>query len=495
MSNKTMQLFRIGITVFCAIFILALSCDALAADQRQKSGEGGGISEVELQAQVMAFADRYFAIIVAAFEAYKDGDPNPEHYRRFLTICTHSVYASFTIAAQSKPVGALLDMVAMVTLGRIVFEENLSKKYGPTLEPLINGFRKSEADIWSVAAKVLSQEQQKKLRDIILDWRVKHPDILLFQSIRFSDFSAYRTEKEQQATGGLFKSVQNATHQVEEARLLAERGMFLGTRMPMLTGLLAGVWFSQLARHPDMQAVLKDMERFSDMSVRLTAVAEQLPDRIAKERDTTIKQAMENINQLTLKAIDETAKRVSLERRDAIDQFLSGLSKERHQIIDDFNREEQRLTGLMSELRLTAAQGNELVVSTHELVNSLGLDKTGAPVDTAKSSAASEPFDIKDYQATLREASNTIAQLHDMIRTIDQMGLEEALPHAVNAINTLEAKGKDWVTLGFLLGLALIVVFLSGSVAALLVYRYLVGKFFEAAPKSDASRPAIQDRR
>jgi hypothetical protein len=156
MSNKTMQLFRIGITVFCAIFILALSCDALAADQRQKSGEGGGISEVELQAQVMAFADRYFAIIVAAFEAYKDGDPNPEHYRRFLTICTHSVYASFTIAAQSKPVGALLDMVAMVTLGRIVFEENLSKKYGPTLEPLINGFRKSEADIWSVAAKVLS---------------------------------------------------------------------------------------------------------------------------------------------------------------------------------------------------------------------------------------------------------------------------------------------------------------------------------------------------
>ncbi len=132
---------------------------------------------------------------------------------------------------------------------------------------------------------------------------------MFFPTIRFSDFSALRgrSDSDGKKPAGLFKSVENATQQVEEARLLAERGMYLATRLPMLTGLFAGVWFSQLANHPDMEKIIKDVNKFSDVSERLAVVAERLPDQIAAERDTTIKQAMENITTLMVSTIDETA--------------------------------------------------------------------------------------------------------------------------------------------------------------------------------------------
>jgi len=75
----------------------------------------------------------------------------------------------------------------------------------------------------------------------------------------------------------------------------------------------------------------------SEVSERLAAVAEQLPDRIAIKRETTIKQAMENITRLTMSAIDETAKKslamvdattmkASSESQAAIDRSGSGAS-------------------------------------------------------------------------------------------------------------------------------------------------------------------------
>ena len=39
--------------------------------------------------------------------------------------------------------------------------------------------------------------------------------------------------------GGLFGTVRQVTEQVEETRMLAERGIFLGTRLPLLTGISA----------------------------------------------------------------------------------------------------------------------------------------------------------------------------------------------------------------------------------------------------------------
>ncbi len=322
-------------------------------------------------------------------------------------------------------------MVAMISLGRIIFEENLQEKFGPRLEPVIEGYRKAEKEIWQVSAKMLTSAQQQELYALIHKWRKSNPKIVFFPSVRFSDFSALRGDSapDKTGSGGLFKSVENATQQVEEVRLLAERGIFLATRMPMLTGLFAGVWFSQLANHPDMQKILKDVNKFSEVSERLAKVAEKLPDQLAIERDTTIKQAMENITELTMATmdatvkktmamIDATAKKVSLERKAAIRQLMDEFSAERKRTIEDFLNEDKRMRGLLSAVQLTLAEGNKLIVSADSLVKGLNLKPS-----EAKAAAPSKPFDIKDYQVTLKEASNTILQLHGLVRTKDQMRL------------------------------------------------------------------------
>jgi len=466
--------FKILSIILAGLLIIFFTGAAQAAKKKNDREDSPALmTQVELQAQVMAFADRFTSIISAAVGAYQVQAPSPENYKFVLSLTAYSMSSAFTIAAESNPVGALLDMVAMISLGRIIFEENLQEKFGSQIQPVIEGYRKAEKDIWQVSSKVLTSAQQQKLDALIHEWRSNNLEVLFFPSIRFSDFSALRGASDEKKSGGLFKSVENATQQVEEARLLAERGMFLATRMPMLTGLFAGVWFSQLARHPDMEKILKDVSKFSEVSERLAVVAEKLPDQIAEERNTTIKQAMENITRLTMTTVDETAKKVSLERKATIRQLMDEFSAERKRTIEDFLNEDQRMRGLLSEVQLTLTEGNKLIGSADSLVNSLNLGQ-----GETKTAAPAKPFDIKDYQVTLKEASSTILQLHGLVRTIDQMGLEKTLPQIVKAVETVEAKGEKWVFYSFILGIALIVIFLVGAVIASLIYKHFAFRIF-----------------
>ena len=99
----------------------------------EKKEETHVMTQAELQAQVMAFADRFVAIIPPGIGAYQEQAPPPKNYKSVFNMAVYSMASAFTIAAGSNPVGALLDMVAMITLGRIVFEENFQKNSVPNL--------------------------------------------------------------------------------------------------------------------------------------------------------------------------------------------------------------------------------------------------------------------------------------------------------------------------------------------------------------------------
>jgi len=461
--------------------LLLISCGSSVQAVEKKSGTKGDpavMTQADLQSQVMAFADRSFSIITSAYSAFDAQAPPTDNHKQILNICTYSISSAFTIAAQSNPVGALLDMVVMVTLGRIIFEDDMLPKYGSQLHPIIKGFREAERDIWLVSSKMATPSQLLELRAFILDWRKNHPEVLFFPSVRFGDFSAQRTQSGKKEASGLFKSVENATQQVEEARLLAERGMFLATRMPLLTGLFGGVWFSQLVKHPDMEEILKNLGQLTAVSERLTAVVEQLPDKITVERDATIKQAMGSINDLTMTTINQTAKLITHERKASIDQLMQGISNGRKQIVEDFISEEAKLRRLLSELRLTLNASNELIVSADSMVKGLNLEP-----QATKAADPGKPFDILEYQATLKEASHTILQVHDVLKTLDKMGLERMLPQILKAFETFEKKGEAWVYFAFFLGIALILAFLVGSVIAMLVYRYYANRILGPGSK------------
>jgi len=157
--------------IFQAVFFLALTVgESQAAKKKNKDDKRDQsyvMTEAELQAQVMAFADRYVALIGAAS----------------------------SIAAGPDPDFALLDMVVMITMGRLIFEEHYMKKYGNEFAPIVKRFRLTEKDIWQIAGRVLSKQQQKELMAMIRDWRRNHPEVITFSYIRSKKIEIFKTKK------------------------------------------------------------------------------------------------------------------------------------------------------------------------------------------------------------------------------------------------------------------------------------------------------------
>ncbi len=461
-SRKLRYLIGVGLL---ASFSLLLITEAGYAAKKDKNKESYVMTEAELQSQVMSFADRFAAILAQAFDEYDAKSPSPEYRRGVLGDTAYSIASAFTIAAESDPDVALLDMLVMVTLGRMVFEGYWQKKLGSQILPMFYGFRKAEVDIWQIASKILSPAQQRELRIIIKEWRKNNPDFTTFSQIRFSDFAAERRKSKllkADKGGGVFKSVEVATQQVEKMRLLAERGMFLATRLPLLTGLFADAWLSQLLVNPDVKEMRADIHQFSAVSGRLATVAEWLPDNIAKERQKAIRQVMKDVEKLSQTTVEQVMEKVAHERSAAIKQFVEEFSNERKKVFKDFIAEEERVRGVLTDLRNTLSSGNELLVTTNSLLTKLDV---GVPSDTP-----SEPFDIKDYRDTLTEVSTSARELTTLVNSTNELftsgGLEKLLPQIVKTIDQVEDEGRKIVDHSFRQGVLLIVVWMVAYVMA-----------------------------
>jgi hypothetical protein len=429
------------------------------------------MTEVELQSELMSYADRFVSILAQAFEDFETLDPTPDARHAIMGDTVYSLSAVFTIAADPNPQTALLDMVVLTTLGRMIYQDNMRRKYGTPVEVMARGYRHMETDIWAIAVKVLAKEQQEELRQIILQWRKQNPDKVIFNYLRFSDFAAQRrnsTLVKREKSGGLFKSVQEVTEQVEEMRMLAERGIFLATRLPLLTGNFAEVWMSQMMVNPEAQKVLTDVHTFSSVSERLANVAEQLPDKMMKDmsklRWQTVNQVMQGIDQWSGKTLNEVMDRVAIEREAFINQFMNRLIGEQKIALEALLTEEQRVTALVTELRKAIEGGNNLLLTANTLTEKFNV---GQPSPEPKDS---KPFDIKDYQATIAEVTTLVESTN---RLVTSVGLEELLPQLISAIDRLEREGEELIDHSFRQAVMLILIAMGAYIIARLIYNFL----------------------
>jgi hypothetical protein len=286
----------------CLCLLIILATVSIAAGDVQgakeekdkdKKEKAYAINEAELQSHLMSFADRFASVMDMAIAKFENLNPTGNSRYEVLELMTFSLHNAFIIAGESDPGVALLDMFSLVTLGRIFFEEEGQSRYGKVVVPVIEGYRKAEADIRKVATIVLTPNQMLNLMKIIKRWRKENPEVKSFPLIRFSNFAADRREStltREEAPEGLFESVESASESVEKMRLLAERGMYLATRIPLLSGLFGDLWLTRIMNNPELQKALSDVSQLSQGTAGLAAIAEKLPDQIATEREATIKQ-------------------------------------------------------------------------------------------------------------------------------------------------------------------------------------------------------------
>jgi hypothetical protein len=286
----------------------------------------------------------------------------------------------------------------------------------------------------------------------------------------------------------LLKSVQEATTAVDEMRLVSERAMYLGTRLPLLTGGFVYYWISELFNNPGIERILKSMDKVSDSSVNFTNEIKQIPDLFGKEREKTINQAVAMVEDLRERTFDKIMDRVSTERQDAIEQLMEGLAEERKGLLHDLTSEDQGVTDLLSNLRLTLAEGKEMTS---------GLEAAAKSVDTlvarfipqTPDSTTGDPksFHILDYKETVVEISNTVNQLDHVIKSLNELltssGWEKTLPHILEAVKMAEDEGEDLVKMTFNRFFLLIPMTMFAMVLGLLIYRFIAHRLFDSPVK------------
>ena len=467
--------------VLAAIFLsvmLFLTTQTTSFAAKKDNQKDYVMTEIELQSELMSYADRFASILAQSFEDFDGLTPSPEARRFVLDDMVHAIASAFTTAAEPNPQTALLDMVAITTLGRMIYEDNIRRKYGKPIQVMARGFGELENDVWQIAAKILSIEQQHELRAVIQEWRKRNPDKVIYNYFRFSEFAADRRKStlvKKDEAGGLFKSVQQATQQVEETRMLAERGLYLATRMPLLTGAFSEVWMTQLMVNPEANKILQDFHRFSDVSQRMATVAEELPDQLIKDisrlRVQTVNQIMKGIDQWSEKTLNDVMARVAIEREAFISQFMNRLIGDQKIALEALLVEEQRISGLVTELRKAIDGGNHLLLTANTLAEKFNIGEVSADPSDSK------PFDIKEYQDTIAEATALVESTNRLAGTV---GLEQLLPQLVKAIDEVGNEGEELVDHSFRQAVLLILIAMGAYVTARLIYNFLNKKLIES---------------
>ena len=472
--NLTLRSFTVLLLIL--VFFFMSQSIGLAAKKDKK--RGFVMTEIELQSELMSYADRFASIITQSFEDYENLKPTPQARQFVLSDLVYSISSVYTIAAEPNPQVAMLDMAAVTTLGRIIYQDNIRRKYGKSIEVMVAGFKQVEKDIYRVVAKVLTETQQDELRQLILIWRKNNPEKVVYNYLRFSDFALQRrtsTLVKMVQSGGFFKSIKEATQQVEETRMLAERGIFLGTRLPLLTGNFAELWVSQLLVSPETSKILADIHTFSTVSERLATVAEQMPDKVMKDisklQNQFYNQVMTDLYQWRDITLDKVMAKVAIEREAFIDQFMDRLWGDHKSAVESLLKDEQRLTTLVEELRKTVEGSNNLLLTINTLTDKFNV---GAPSPEPKDS---KPFDIKEYQDTIAEMTTLVESTNKLVGTV---GLEKLLPELVKAIDQVSHEGEEIIDHSFRQGIFLILIAMGAYVAARLIYNFLNKKLIES---------------
>jgi hypothetical protein len=319
-----------------------------------------------LDQHCMAFGERYVnAVGNACGEIEQDAkDLQVRADAHLLKLRTaHSVY---DILTGHSPFAKLMDLVVLVELQyRVLATDGVAVKvYGTELAPvLVRALLEGRADVWRVADLVLKPGQRKVLEDMIDVWRARNPDVVFVAGVRFSEFSEYRGKSILDGIplgSGLLAPVSDAVRQMEETRLLAERGLFLTKRMPQLVRWEAEALVNSLMLHPEIR-------KLDETAVRVAAILETLPARVAEERAAIMKR-MED-REKAIGAIAQDIRVTAADVKEIVEQFPP----------------------LLQEAEEVLRTANVLA------------EKFSSPEGAKEAPRDSHPFDIREFTATVRE--------------------------------------------------------------------------------------------
>lgn len=416
----------------------------------------GPVSFQVLQAQVMRFADTYAATVAQSCDDVTANTTNPAIRLAALRWKLEQATSIFTDASGQNPAVNALDMLVLVTMARMVAEDYGVEIFGEAAEPVVAMQRAQETNAWLVAEGMLKPSQEKELRNLIQQWRLKNPHQRFVGPIRFSEFVTALGRIPTQSTTtptSIFSllyldplaGLDPTSAAIQETRELGERAMYYSQRMPMLLSWQAEVLVCQLAEQPESKQILNDANRLATATEIFAQTARQLPQLVNDQRQAAIQQ-----------------------------------------VLDGLTAESDKTRGLLTDTRSTLNSASEAAAAINTAIQSLTeFVRYVSPTNASPAAAAtnSQPFNVLDYGTAASQIGTAARDLNATLQTINQ-----STPELADASRQAAERAKRVVDHAFWCGVILILIFVFSACLAGLSYRLLANKIQH--PKSAQSPPA-----
>ena len=244
-----------------------------------------------------------------------------------------------------------------------------------------------------------------------------------------------------------FAGLDPTTVAIEQSRELAARTVAYAERMPTLLRWQAELLAIQVARQPDPQELMADIDRVSHSLESVSKTVEGVP---------------------TL--VDE-------QRKAAIDQLLRRRTTQREALLADLDAREGRLRALMGETRQTLDAGARMSDSLKGTIGALDafVHYVSPPPDphAPPSKPAASRFDPLDYGKAASEVGGMARDLSVLLASVDKTAPQLGILGGRTAEDL-----KGVVDRAFWKGIVLVAVLLVGAVFAALGYRALARRLF-----------------
>ena len=324
-------------------------------------------SPTEIQALVMAFADKYAARAADVFDRVHDQSEAIDVRRYAREAKVSAGWGAITIATEVNPVAAMLDMVTMVRIKRRSFEDHGTAIVPPDSAILIQRMNeRSEEEVWLLAGRFLSDQQMEQLRQVIDDWYQSNSEFRAAAHLKLLDFASFRRESllDPRAAPASVLALLHidplarmdpVQRELQESRMFAERTLFFAKRLPPLAFWQMQQATADLLSTPELRQLLERTETLTESTDRFVASTERFTgawERIA----TTWQQMPTDTERIVERAFDDFHKVVSAERAAAIEQSAAAIDAQRKALMNDVDALESSTRGLIGDVNKTLAQ-------------------------------------------------------------------------------------------------------------------------------------------
>ena len=247
-------------------------------------GSQGSVPLAKVERMLDSLADRQVTLVADAAEAIRRESPEADERRLAHILKLAHGTAVYDIVTQPQPLARLADLYILIELEHLVWvgEGMATRRFGDRGgERLIAAVEEARRDMVQLADLAMKSGGRRDLDVLIRRWRDRNPGVQFITGIRFGALPEMQGKSFLESASSFFDVInpmEETSHSVERTRALADRAFYYSKRLPKLIDWQAERALDDTLSKPEIREIL-------DRSERVTRAIEELPARVATERE------------------------------------------------------------------------------------------------------------------------------------------------------------------------------------------------------------------